>query len=141
MNTPSSSPVRRLADRAGVAMGTLCALHCALTPVALALMPVLAAPLLGLEEAHAWIVGSLSVLAIAMTWMGWRRHRRFYASAFLIPGLVFLWGATLAFHGHALEHVLMAIGGTLVACAHLVNLRLAHGHVHDACCKHPPRSS
>ena len=128
-----------LADRAGATAGAVCALHCALTPVAWALLPALAAPLTGLEEAHVWIVGSLSILAIAMTVLGWRRHRRFYATAFLVPGLTLLWGAVLAFHGQTLEHVLMAIGGTLVACAHLVNLRLSHGHVHDACCRHPHR--
>jgi len=32
--------------------------------------------------------------------------------------------------------VLVAIGGTLVACAHLTNLRLAHGHVHGPACLH-----
>jgi hypothetical protein len=30
----------------------------------------------------------------------------------------------------------MTFGGTLVAVAHLVNLRLTHGHVHDASCAH-----
>ena len=28
------------------------------------------------------------------------------------------------------------IGGLLVGVAHLVNLRLNHGHVHDASCAH-----
>ena len=30
----------------------------------------------------------------------------------------------------------MTFGGTLVGVAHLVNLRLNHGHVHDARCAH-----
>ncbi|WP_425477563.1 hypothetical protein [Alkalisalibacterium limincola] len=30
----------------------------------------------------------------------------------------------------------MAIGGTLIAVAHVLNLRLTHSHVQDACCHH-----
>jgi hypothetical protein len=30
----------------------------------------------------------------------------------------------------------MTFGGTLVGLAHLANLRLNHGHVHDASCAH-----
>ena len=32
--------------------------------------------------------------------------------------------------------VAMTLGGTLVGLAHLANLRLNHGHVHDATCAH-----
>ena len=32
--------------------------------------------------------------------------------------------------------VAMTFGGTLVGLAHLANLRLNHGHVHDATCMH-----
>ncbi|MCC6756807.1 MAG: MerC domain-containing protein, partial [Arenimonas sp.] len=32
--------------------------------------------------------------------------------------------------------VVMTAGGILIAVAHLVNLRLSHGHVHDANCRH-----
>ena len=32
--------------------------------------------------------------------------------------------------------IAMTFGGTLVGLAHLANLRLNHGHVHDATCAH-----
>lgn len=126
-------------DRAGLAAGALCALHCALAPLALAALPSLSRWLGGddLHGIHAWIIGSLSLLAVGMTWAGWRRHRRFYAWAFLVPGMLLLWGS-LGVHDTTWEHVAMAMGGTLVACAHAVNLRLAHGHVHDSHCRHRP---
>ena len=41
---------------------------------------------------------------------------------------VVLWGGAIA--------VVMTFGGTLVGLAHLANLRLNHGHVHDASCAH-----
>ena len=40
-------------------------------------------------------------------------------------------------HEAAVPHaVAMTFGGTLVGLAHLANLRLNHGHVHDATCAH-----
>jgi len=46
-------------------------------------------------------------------------------------------GMIVDFESSATVHaVLVAIGGTLVAVSHLTNLRLAHGHVHDAACEH-----
>ena len=40
-------------------------------------------------------------------------------------------------HEALLPHAIaMTFGGTLVGLAHLANLRLNHGHVHDASCVH-----
>jgi hypothetical protein len=53
--------------------------------------------------------------------------------------LAALWAATLyaPLHESLVPHaVAMTFGGTMVGVAHLVNLRLNHGHVHDACCTH-----
>lgn len=88
------------------------------------------------EAFHVGFLAFLTVLAVGTTVLGWRRHRRFYAWAFLLPGLMALWAG----HGlgDAYEAIFTAIGGTLVVCAHLVNLKLAHGHVHDAQCHHAP---
>lgn len=139
MNTsPASlkpaSPLLRRADRMGAWAGTACAVHCALTPFALALLPALGGWALAGEGFHEGFLVFLTVLALTTTLLGWRRHKRFYAWAFLVPGLAAIW------LGHTwLEHwevVLAAVGGTLVVCAHLVNLRLAHGHVHDSHCSH-----
>ena len=50
-----------------------------------------------------------------------------------------LWAGLLVqpVHGTLVLHALvMTFGGTLVGLAHLANLRLNHGHVHDATCTH-----
>ena len=57
----------------------------------------------------------------------------------LLPGLAALWFGTgyEPLHHAVVPHaVLMTLGGTLVGLAHLANLRLNHGHVHDAHCAH-----
>ena len=55
------------------------------------------------------------------------------------PRLAVLWVGILyaPLHHSLLPHaVAMTFGGTLVGLAHLANLRLNHGHVHDATCAH-----
>jgi hypothetical protein len=57
----------------------------------------------------------------------------------LLPGLAVLWAGVLyaPLHHAAVPHAMaMTFGGTLVGLAHLLNLRLNHGHVHDATCSH-----
>jgi hypothetical protein len=103
-------------------------------PFALALLPVIG---LGIFASTAFETGFVlfaTALAIASLWHGYRGHRAYHAFAVLVPGLVALWdrhpGARAA--PAALPHaVAMSIGGTLVAIAHLVNLRLSRGHTHD----------
>ena len=67
------------------------------------------------------------------------RHRAVRALWLLLPGLGVLWLAVLyaPLHQSLVPHaVAMTFGGTLVGLAHLANLRLNHGHVHDATCAH-----
>lgn len=137
---PSPRPLllNRLADRVGMSAAWLCALHCALWPVALAALP--AAGLAAWDGWEAGFVAFAAVLGIASLATGWRRHRIATAFWFLVPGLALLAFAVLR-HNHENENVilhavLMTAGGVLVGVAHLVNLRLGHGHVHDATCGH-----
>ena len=74
----------------------------------------------------------------SLAW-GYRRHRAVRALSLLLPGLAMLWLGMLypALHQSVVPHaVAMTLGGTLVGLGHLVNLRLNHGHVHDASCAH-----
>ena len=137
---PAARPLllNRLADRVGMSAAWLCAVHCALWPVALAALP--AAGLAAWDGWEAGFVAFAAVLGIASLATGWRRHRIATAFWFLVPGLALLAFAVLR-HGHENENVilhavLMTAGGVLVGVAHLVNLRLGHGHVHDATCGH-----
>ena len=126
-------------DRVGTTGSLLCAVHCALTPLLLASLPALGVTV--------WFNGSLEwalvlfVTLLGLFSLGWsyRRHRALHALALLVPGLLALWAGLLypPLHESVVPHaVVMTFGGTLVGLAHLVNLRLNHGHVHDASCAH-----
>ena len=127
----------RWVDSLGSAGATLCAIHCALLPFALALLPVLGMGILASKGFETGFVLFATTLAVASLWHGYRRHRAYHAMTFLIPGLIALWAGVFipVLHEAIVAHaVAMSIGGTLVGVAHLVNMRLSQGHVHDADC-------
>lgn len=134
-----SSRLRHLLDRFGATGSMLCAVHCAVIPVLLAAAPSLGLSFWlsdGVEQALVVFVTLLGLFSLV--W-GYRRHGALRALGFLIPGLVALWAGVLydPLHHNTVPHaVVMTIGGLLVGVAHLVNLRLNHGHVHDASCAH-----
>lgn len=138
MPAASSKPFPRLADRFGASASFLCAVHCALLPAVIAIVPALGLSFLANHDFERGFIAFASALALTTAVIGFRRHRRFRAFWFLISGVLFLaLGAFSDFdHGNVSHAVLVSIGGTLVALAHLVNLRLTHGHVHDAACEH-----
>lgn len=127
-------------DRLGAAGSLLCAIHCALLPVGLALLPSLGLALWFDDGIERGFVAFATLLGILSLVWGYRRHHALRALGFMVPGLALLWLALLYAPLHDARNVahavVMTVGGTLVAVAHLVNLRLNHGHVHDASCAH-----
>ena len=128
-----------LFDRLGATGALLCAIHCALLPLLIALLPSLglSAALAPTFEVGFVLFATLFGLAV-LVW-SYRRHRAMRALALLVPGLAVLWVGVLyaPLHHSVVPHaVVMTFGGTLVGVAHLLNLRLNHGHVHDASCAH-----
>lgn len=136
---PSRWSLSRWVDSLGSVGAFLCAVHCALLPFALVLLPVVGFGILSSASFERGFVLFATALAIASLWNGHRRHRRYRAMAILAPGLLLLWAGILVpgIHEGALLHAIaMSIGGSLVALAHLVNLRLTELHVHDENCRH-----
>ena len=139
MNDPTArNRWARFADRFGATASFLCAIHCALLPFLVAVLPALGLGFLADHRYERAFILFATLLALASLAFGFRRHQRFGAFWFLVPGITLLLaGAMIALDDATNLHAtLVAIGGTLVACAHIVNMRLTHGHVHDATCQH-----
>ena len=128
------------ADRLGLTASLLCAIHCALLPLAIALLPSLGvAAWLGNEGFEEGFVVFATLFGLFTLVSGYRRHRAVRALRLLVPGLAILWFGVLypPLHHSLLPHALaMTLGGTLVGLAHLANLKLTEIHVHDASCMH-----
>ena len=128
-----------LFDRLGATGSLLCAIHCALLPVLIALLPSLGISAALAPSFEAGFVLFATLFGLAVLVSSYRRHRAVRALGLLIPGLLVLWVGVLypPLHHSVVPHaVAMTFGGTLVGLAHLANLRLNHGHVHDATCAH-----
>lgn len=136
----SLSPrLRHLLDRFGATGSLLCAVHCAVIPALLAVAPSLGLSIWLGEGVELALVVFVTLLGLTSLLWGYRRHGALHALGFLVPGLASLWAGLLyePLHHDAVPHaVVMTLGGVLVGVAHLVNLRLNHGHVHDASCAH-----
>ena len=137
--SPAPRPPSALLDRIGATGSLVCAVHCAALPLLIALLPSLGiATWLGDGFERGFVVFA-SLFGLAILAWSYRRHRTLRALALLLPGLATLWTAVLfpPLHHALVPHaVAMTFGGTLVGLAHLANLRLNHGHVHDASCAH-----
>ena len=124
-------------DSLGSASATLCAIHCALLPVAIALLPVLGLGVLASAGFEQGFVLFATLLGVSSLSQGYRRHRVMTALAWLVPGLLVVWAGVYlpvldtSPAGHAIA---MTIGGTLIATAHLINLKLTRGHAHGGGC-------
>lgn len=121
------------ADRLGAFGAFLCAAHCALIPLALALLPAAGLGVLAWHGFEIAFAGVATVLAVTSLYLGYRSHRAYHAWLLVAPGLALVWVATLypPLHDAAIAHAaMMTVGGVLIGLAHLVNLRLSWGHSH-----------
>lgn len=143
---PASRTRRRwwhAADRLGATASFLCAIHCALLPFVIALLPLVGLSFLADHRFEAGFVLFACLLASAALYSGYRRHRRRLPLALAVPGLTLLvLGVTFLHSDSLLVHsVLVTCGGLLVAASHFVNLRVDRsghaGHIHGPSCVHP----
>jgi hypothetical protein len=132
-----SPPKRRVfLDRVGATGSMLCAMHCAALPLVLAIAPAIGAGFAS-PTFKIGFIAFASVLGLTSLILGYRQHRVHRALLLLVPGVALLWAAVLIepLHENLIGHaVAMACGGSLIAIAHLLNLRLAHAHVHGVAC-------
>ena len=128
-----------LLDRIGATGSLLCAIHCALLPLLIALLPSLGVSAWLAPGFEVGFVLFATLFGLAVLVWSYRRHRAMRALALLVPGLLVLWVGVLypPLHESIIPHaVAMTFGGTLVGLAHIANLKLNHGHIHDATCAH-----
>jgi len=136
--TSPKHALAHLGDRLGATASFLCALHCAALPFVLTVLPALG---LGFLAEHAFervFIAFASALALTVLIRGYRQHHSARALAVLAPGLALLWLGGFVVDGHdtvGLHALLVSIGGSCVAFAHLTNLRLTNGHERSDCCR------
>ena len=127
----------RFGDSFGAIGAVVCAIHCALLPFVVAILPTLGLGLLASHGVEFLYVAFATLLALTSLVQGYLRHRIFRALSFAVPGLLTVWTGVLlpAIHDNVVPHaVVMTCGGMLIATAHFINLKLTHRHAQDVCC-------
>ena len=107
-------------------LSTVCAVHCLLMPVAVVMLPSLAALPFADERFHILLVFFVLPLSIVALTMGCRKHRSSRVMAVGVSGLVLLVGAALVGHdlfGELMEKTATVVGAGLVALSHVMNFR------------------
>jgi len=136
MNSVESAILQKPLDRLAIALSGLCALHCLATPVALLLIPALAATHVAGESFHRiLLIFVLPASALALLLGCWRHKDKIVLGIGILGLTLLVFGA---FAGHELlgeigEKVATMIGTTTLAMGHARNYRLCR---HDGC-EHP----
>ncbi|MEQ8857626.1 MAG: MerC domain-containing protein [Pseudomonadales bacterium] len=118
-------------DVIGLVLSGSCLVHCLLLPVALVAAPSVAIWLGETETSVHW-----ALFAIALVVSGWalytgfRRHRVALVVVVGAIGLTVMGIAASHLFGRASEAALTLVGASVVALAHVVNLRLSVGAGH-----------
>lgn len=130
------------ADRVGATASFLCAIHCALLPFVLAVLPLVGLQFLADHRFERAFVMFACALALVALIRGFRRHQQPLPLLLAVPALALLmFGVTWAESNATFLHsALVTSGGLLLAGAHFVNLRRdRHGamcHAHGPQCAH-----
>ena len=121
---PLVSEAHRLTrfDRIGIALSSICLVHCLALPLIVASLPALGEVLPPDFWVHAALIGFALPVTGFTLWRGYLAHRNPRPLLIGTFGLaVVLWG--LLTPDVVAAAVLTVTGGLIVACAHLMNLR------------------
>ena len=115
-------------DRAGATASFLCAIHCALMPLVVTILPLLGLGFLSSEPVEWALLTASATLGSLSLCLGFRKHRKRRTFMVLAIALAIM-VAGRVFHEHhfgAWGPILMVIGGMTMMGAHLLNHRLCH---------------
>ncbi len=133
-----SLPLKINVDKLGQIAGTVCAVHCLLTGLALGLLSVVGLDFFGSETSEAIFVGTAGILGIWAVRHGVKKHHSYIPSLFFVWGLVCIVISHFVFgHAHAkglssatpaaiASTVFSVMGGLSLVTFHWLNQRFAH---------------
>jgi hypothetical protein len=122
-------------DRLGLVSSSLCAIHCAITPIVFSLMLTM-----GAHKAFfaGWQHLDLICLLLAPCLASLTLKEGYCKHQSKLPALIFAMGFLLLLLGyylvnHSWHPLFMAIGGLSVASAHFLNIKLIPAHSSSTC--------
>lgn len=135
----------RLLDRLGISASLLCAVHCAILPLAMTVLPLLGVGFL----AHGWFEVAMVALSVVIGVLSlgrsYRIHKQLNPIFMMIAGAVILLFNLLGHSSHnetleALHPFIALLGGVMIISAHRVNMKLCSSCTrceHEEVCESP----
>ncbi|WP_407425644.1 MerC domain-containing protein [Arcticibacter sp.] len=115
-----TEPLTSKLDKIGITASTFCAIHCAVVPFIISVLPLWGLGFLAEE----WMEILMIVLSLTIgSWslgLSWIKHRRTTALLIFICGFLFIAAGHWFGHGSS-EHLFLPAGGLTIALAHYVN--------------------
>lgn len=130
--------IQALSDKFAIGLSLLCTVHCLLLPIALVVMPSLAAMQFANERFHLWMLLAVIPTSLIALTLGCKQHQHYRLLLLGFAGLSLLCLAVTAASiiGEAGEKILTVLGTTLIASGHLMNYQLCQQHVECPCPEH-----
>ena len=127
------SLVKNVLDKVGIAVTSLCAIHCLLLPVILPMLPLVGAEFIGSHIFEDSILILTMILNFIALYSGYKRyHQQLYPFVVLFAGGFIYWQKH--YFGMDYEPYIVTVGATLVVAAHVVNMRLCRkDKAHKGC--------
>lgn len=117
-----------LLDGLSIGASLACLVHCLVLPLAILLLPTLAAFLALPEAFHLWALAFAVPTSIIAMALGYRRHRRHRPWQLGAAGLALLAAGALLMPSEMAETALTVAGALLLSFGHVLNWRAApHG--------------
>ena len=113
-------------DKLAISLSFLCVAHCLLLPFAVVVLPILGASFLEGEAFHFWLLFLVIPTSVYSLWLGCQKDGRLeiftigLLGLFLLSLIVLLGVDAL---GETLERLSTVAGATIIAMAHLRNMR------------------
>lgn len=121
-------------DKMGIAVTSLCALHCILLPVLLPLIPLIGLTFIVDEAFEMSLFATTVVLGFSALSSGYfRYHRRLYPMVMLFVGCIIY--LTKLWIGIEDDPILVMLSAAFIVAAHMLNMKLTSEH--DQCECHP----
>ena len=123
----SNMNFQQLMDKFAISVSTLCALHCAITPIIVIMVPVLSSTFVMDEAFHQLLVALIIPSSLVALFIGCRKHQDQHVKVIGIIGLISLTLVALVGHdllGETGEKIATVFSSLILIWAHIRNYRL-----------------
>lgn len=117
-------------DRAGMTASAMCAVHCALLPMVITLLPLWGLEFLAEEWVELFMIGLALIIGVISLSVSFKKHhRRKMPLLLLAVGFGFILLGHLSY-SELLEPILIPLGGLTIAVSHYINWRFSACRMH-----------